>query len=264
MIQSILIGLDGSPRSENTLALGTRWARRTGALLIGVGVVDEAKIRKTVRTGPRESYLRVCRAEEQVVEARQRVTLALESFAQHCQRDGVSCRTLERTGEPGEAIAAEAEDIDLTILSQHHDATLDTVLHQSCRPIVAVPDNFAIRPNVVIAYDASPASVRALEAFQRSALEDWQIVTVVSVDADLAVASRHADEAVKYLRHFNTAAVARPLVSDRSIPEVLHAEVQDHNAGMLVMGAFGRAGAFSTSTTETILKQSAALLFLHH
>lgn len=272
MIQSILIGLDGSAGGENAVALGIRWARRTGAVLIGMGVVDEAAIRETVRKGPRESYLRICRAEEQVAEARQRVALVLRRFTQRCEGEGVSCQTLERAGDPAEAIAAQAEDIDLTLLAQHpafrsgtpNDPTLETVLHRSCRPVVAVPDNLSLNPNVVIAYDASPASVRALEGFQKSSLEDWKTVTVVSVAADVAVASRHAEEAVKYLQHFEIAAVPKPLLPDRPIAEILQTVVQEQNAGMLVLGSFARPHSFATSTTEQILQQSRSLLFLHH
>jgi hypothetical protein len=45
MLGSILIGLD-TPRQADTLVeLGIRWAKPTGATLVGLGIVDEPGIR---------------------------------------------------------------------------------------------------------------------------------------------------------------------------------------------------------------------------
>ena len=96
MIQTILVCMDGSSFSDNAISLGIRWARRTGAVLVGMGVVDEAMIRKDVRGGSHESSMRIQRAEDQVTEARQRVTRFLDSFAKRCEREQISCRVLRR------------------------------------------------------------------------------------------------------------------------------------------------------------------------
>ena len=44
MLKSILIGLDGSPSSTAALELGIQWAKRFNALLVGIGIVDDATI----------------------------------------------------------------------------------------------------------------------------------------------------------------------------------------------------------------------------
>ena len=45
MLKSILVGLDGSPSSAAAVELGIQWAKRFNALLVGLGIVDEATIR---------------------------------------------------------------------------------------------------------------------------------------------------------------------------------------------------------------------------
>ena len=45
MLSSILVGLDGSDYSHSAIEVGIYLARKTGALLVGLGVVDEPTIR---------------------------------------------------------------------------------------------------------------------------------------------------------------------------------------------------------------------------
>ena len=40
MLRSIVVGLDGSAYSAAAVALGIRWAQRSGAVLVGLGIID--------------------------------------------------------------------------------------------------------------------------------------------------------------------------------------------------------------------------------
>jgi len=44
MIRSMLIGLDGSSYSGVAIELGLQWSKKSGALLVGVGITDESMI----------------------------------------------------------------------------------------------------------------------------------------------------------------------------------------------------------------------------
>jgi nucleotide-binding universal stress UspA family protein len=278
MIQSILVPLDGSEYSETALVLGIRWARRTGATLVGLGIVDEPTICRPEATGIGGSSFKRHRDELRLKEARARIAGFLDRFTRQCAEASIPCRTLEHSGLPSERILFEAEDLDLTLLGQHTffhfetqreaDETLKAVLHGCRRPVVAVPRQLPESRAAVVAYDGSPPAVRALEAFQKSSLEDWQSVRVVSVADDLAKATRHAEEATRFLRFSNIPAEAQPLPASGSMDEVLLEQVRDANAGMLVMGAFGGsklAAWLSGSTTQQVLKEERSfLLFFHH
>jgi nucleotide-binding universal stress UspA family protein len=180
-------------------------------------------------------------------------------------------------GTPAECILAQAEDFDLTILGRRTyfhfatqtepDDTLTQVLRQIRRPVVAVCAPLPTSRSVLIAYDGSIPAVRALEAFARFPLEDWQAIHVVSVSDKMVNAGRSADEAANFLRHYQLPAESRPVVAPRATAELLLEQARAVDAAMLVMGAFGRSGikeALFGSKTEAILAKSDMLLFLHH
>src|SRR5262245_29244798 len=208
-MQSILVGLDGSPYSAAAVELGIRWARNTGATLVGLGIIDEPTICKGEPTGIGGSYYKRCRDQERLQDARRRVAGFLEQFTRNCGEAGVTSRTLEEVGLPSERLLFVGEDFDLTILGQltyfhfetqtKADEPLRVVLHESRRPVVAVCPKLPASLAVLIAYDASPGAVRALEAFQKTGLERWQPVRVVSADRDPAEATRRAEEAARFL-----------------------------------------------------------------
>ncbi len=277
MIRNMLIGLDGSPYAEAALDLGLRWARQSRAGLTGLAVVDEPTIRRGEPTGIGGSYYKVLRDEARLKDANQRVDWFLEQFSARCGEAGVAGQGLRKVGFPAEQILAETEDHDLLLLGQrtyfhfatqeYNDETLDVVLRNAHRPVVAVPMKKAGGGAVVLAYDATPPATRALEAFQQVGLFAGQTVHVVSVAHDEGDAIRRAEEATQFLRFHGFAAEARPLAPTRSVPKVLLEQVHRTRAGMLVMGAHGRSAfreAFFGSTTRTVLQQCETVVFLHH
>jgi nucleotide-binding universal stress UspA family protein len=278
MIRDILIGLDGSPYSQAAVELGIRWARRTQATLVGLGIVDEPSILQPEPTGIGGSHYKQLRDEALLGDARKRVDEFLEQFSQRCAEAGVPCRVLKDVGDPSQRIAFVAEDLDLTLLGQQTyfhfatqsspDRTLIQVLHEAHRPVVAVPEKLPEGRPVVVAYDGTPPAVRALQAFRASGLDEGQPVYVVSVAGDAATAARHAEEGANFLRFYQLAAEALPLIASKEVAELLLHEVTELGAGMLVMGAFGRAKYrefLFGSTTHTILTESKdVVLFLQH
>src|SRR5262249_49486993 len=152
-----------------------------------------------------------------------------------------SCRVLEQVGLPSERILAEAEDFDLTLLGQQTyfhfetqtdpDETLEVVLRNSRRPVVVANEKLPESRSVLVAYDGSPPAVRALEAFQRAGLDQWQTVRVVSVARDPAEATRRAEEATRFLRFYDIPAEARSLSASRPVAELLLEQVEDVKAG---------------------------------
>jgi nucleotide-binding universal stress UspA family protein len=140
------------------------------------------------------------------------------------------------------------------------------VLHRSHRPVVVVPNCELAGESTVVAYDASPAAVRALESFGRSGLDEGRPVYVVSVSGDSELARRRADEAVAYLDAFRIRATAIPSVGKSAAGPIL-AEAKTRVAGLIVMGAFGHQrseGLFGGSTTGRVLDSTQAPLFIHH
>jgi nucleotide-binding universal stress UspA family protein len=278
MLRTILVGLDGSAHSEAAVELGLRWARRTQAVLVGLGVIDEPTIRRPEPLGIGGSSWKGHRDAVLLEDARCCVAGFVERFSARCVHDGALFRVVQTAGVPAEEILQAAEDADLVLLGQRTyfrfetqvsaDGTLEAVLHRSPRPVVAVPPQLPDNRAVVVAYDARPPAVRALEAFQASGLYEGQTVYVISVSREAEAAVEWAEEGARFLRAGGMGALARPFQSSGPPAALLLAQVKELAAGLLVMGAYGRSRFTEVlfgSTTRTALEKSEnTLLFLHH
>ena len=75
MLRSILVGLDGSDYSRSAIDVGIYLARKTGGLLVGLGVVDEPTIREAEPrlVGGGVPYAEPVLYRERIAEARREV-----------------------------------------------------------------------------------------------------------------------------------------------------------------------------------------------
>ena len=277
MLQSILVGVDGSAYSTAAVELGIQWAQHSGAVLVGLGIIDAPTICKPQPVPLGGSAYKVHHDATLLADASHKVEQFLEDCAQRCAEAGVACQILQDTGLPAEHILLEAQQYDLIMLGQHTffhfetqqqpDTTLDTVLKQSPRPVVAVPATLPAGRVVVVAYDGSLHAVRALQMFQALGVVDSYEVHVVCVDAHKEKADLCVERAVTFLQGHNIVAQAHALATPESPAHVLLQYVQQVQAGLLVMGSSGRSTLrefFGGSVTRTMLRDSPVPLFLYH
>jgi nucleotide-binding universal stress UspA family protein len=277
MTQNILIGLDDSLSSEAALELGIHWAQRTGARLTGLAILDESALRRAEPAPLRLSAQSVLRGEEVRRDACRRVERLIERFVDRCARAEVPYGVVRKEGTAAEVMLGEAEDCDLTLLGQRThfhvegeegaDETLEAVLHNSHRPVVAVPLTAEQAEAVLVAYDGSPPAARALEAFQKSGIHEGQPVHVVSASRNWKEATQRAEEGARFLDFHGIPARPHPLKVGRVTAEALLAQASELDAGLVVMGAHGRSALWETffgSLTRDVLERSESVLFLHH
>ena len=256
--------------------LGIRWAGRTGVRLTGMGIIDEPTICRPEPTGigggPTTPARRLSAEGRRGPRGRFSRALCQPLHPGGCDLPGAAAHRPALRGNPvrGGGLrfdpAGSATYFHFETQTEP-DETLEVVLRKSPRPVVAVGSTVPESRSVVVAYDASPAAVRALEAFANAGLDLWETVRVVSVASEPAVAARRAEEGARFLRSHHLQAEGRSLPASRPVAELLLEQVQELNAGMLVMGAFGRwklAEFFSGSTTRTVLENSRAPVFLRH
>ena len=203
MLQSLLVGVDGSEYSEAAVELGIRWAQRSGTVLVGLGIIDAPTISKPQPVPLGGSAYKMHRDASLLADATHRVEHFLEHCARRCTEADVACQILEEIGLPAERILLEAQRYDLILLGQHTffhfetqpqpDDTLHAVLKHSPRPVVAVPATLPEGRAVVVAYDGSLHAARALHMFQAVGLDSSQDVHVVCVGP----AQEHAAQCVE-------------------------------------------------------------------
>lgn len=276
MIRGLLVGVDSSPDGEAALDLAIRWAQRFDAMVVGLGVVDEPGIR-----GPDESligptFLRRL-DQDLIAQSRRQVDLALERCALRCAEAGVAFKPLQDVGTPYVQILTEAQRYDLILLGQEThfrhgwetkgDDTLSQVLSALPRPVVAVPREVPEGESILVAYDGSLQAARTLGAFEATGLGRDRELNVLCAMEDQLTAARHADRASEFLRSHGLRAVPHTLSSFNSAAEAILDFARELQAGLLVMGAYGRPMLrefFLGSVTRTVLKSSTIPVFLYH
>ena len=118
MISKILAATDGSKSATQSLRYAVDFAKKIGAELIVLTVIDKSVfIRQSVPSSPRSNKL-----VEPIEDYMKRVAESyLQKAAKICEKNGVPSRTLVRTGHPVEEIIREAKrsKADLIILGSH-------------------------------------------------------------------------------------------------------------------------------------------------
>lgn len=277
-LRGILVGLDGSPHSAAAVRLGIALARQTGAMLVGLAIIDEPTIaaEEPALLGG-VPYADPVFYRERLADAHRQARGFLEQFSLECAEAGVPSKVLEDVGLPADEIALEAQRYDLVLMGQQtryhfevqerRDDTLVRVLRNSPRPVLVVPEVLREGQPVVVAYDGSTPAARALHAFESSGLGFGRPIHVISVGADRKAAARHAERAHDFLWMHDIPAVAHPVQSDAAPAGAILDLARTLDAGLMVLGPHGRSQFvefFLGSTTRTILEQSTVPLFLFH
>ena len=120
--------------------------------------------------------------------------------------------------------------------------------------------------SIVVAYDGSLQSSRALQAFVASGLGSGTQVHIVSV-GDRQDSTRCALRAITFLKSHGIEAVAQIMATSPSPGESILSKVRSLNAGMVVMGAYGDWAPrefFLGSVTCTLLNESPVPIFCFH
>jgi nucleotide-binding universal stress UspA family protein len=276
MLKSLLVGLDDSDYSAAAVDLGIRLAQENDALLAGVAVLCEPLFRDSTppeKLSPsyRPTY------EKLVAEAHQHCQTLLAKFDQQASAAQVRHATLEDVGLASEQLAIEAQRFDMLVLGQethfHFEATrkschtIQKLLHNPPRPIIAVPKQPLPGDGILIAYDGSIAASRSLHALVNCGLARGRVF-VLAIDLDNAVVATHvAERAVEYLAYHGVAAENIPVQSETPASQIILDEALSRGVRMIAMGAYGRAGIAEWlfgSTTRHVLETAPLPLFLYH
>ena len=262
MLKSIVVALDGSSSSANARRLAMDVARRTGASLVGLGVLDEPWI-----TAPRAMPIgggayQAHRNEELLSQGRVKIEQRVSDFHAECQAASLNHSAIGAAGDPVEQIDAEADRPDLRVPGRQpnfHGADGRDIRGTACRlltrhqrPLMVAPegDNLDGDPEkVVVAFDGSVTSSRAMHMFLLLGLADGREVHVVSVDSDEKKADGLAERGAALFRSHGLKVKAHGVhLTGRPSAAILGA-VASVGAGRLVMGAHGPPPPHTRSST---------------
>ncbi len=276
MLRRILVALDGSPYCERATELALRWAKQVQASLTGLGVIDEPEICAPEPVPIGGGAFKLELEETRLQEARVTIEAAVEQFRRRCQQEGIPCQGLVDVGLPVEQLTREAQRADLVVIGQQTHFRLDgepgrtvhALLKGPPRPVVVVPEQLPSRKNVLVAYDGSLQASRALWAFCQLGLhalfEQFHVLTLDDDQQRGVLVSRYATEMLQL--HGIDATPQVLSLSEGSADRMILRVAEERQAGLLVMGCYGRASLvewFLGTTTLHVIQQSTIPLFLY-
>ena len=257
-IKRILVPLPGSASHTGEIDTALSAAKALGAHVQALFISQPPPVtRRGVSVSEMATVASNLHAEELERTARE----AREVFAQACAAVGIPM--LSENGEPGSPLAAswrEAEGSYVEIAVQRA-AAFDLVvaasasvmeslmaiaeqsLLQTRRPVLLAPARLQsdLTDSVMIAWDESPECWHAVSAalpFMHLA----KSVRVISVDRDASNRQASQAEVLAYLRCHGIGATAQVVAPElRSVGDTLLAAGAEHEAGLMVMGAYSHS-----------------------
>jgi nucleotide-binding universal stress UspA family protein len=281
MLRSILLGLDSSASGIAALELGVQWSQQLSCRLVGISIVDGPGPSLHEERGSRTASGRGA-GSALAAEPGLKVAAGLreieDAFGRRCNAGGVDHRLVEEVGAPHVQILHVAQEHDLILLGQCSSfafgwegtpgETLGKVLQDSPRPVVFVPEPLRMGASIVIAYDGSVEAARGLASFTATGLCGGRAVHVIAAAslADRPQAVRYAERAIAFLKNHGIDATSHIVETMREPAEAILKTADGLDAGLLVMGAFGRSALrefILGSVTRTVLKESTIPVFCY-
>ncbi len=273
---SALVPLDGSESSSAVVEVAIQRAKEYDIRLVGMGIIDEPSITKKEPVPMGATYFKKERDEMLLEDASATVQNFLHEFLDACKSAGVSGSTKVVKGTPYDEICLESHRHDLIIMaSESHfhfetqlapDEVFKTIVRDSPRPMIAVPNEPSKGEKIMVGYDGSLQSARTLQMHYLLGMTKDREVEVITVHKDHAQAVFINQYAIDFYKARGVRAVSRPIDSNDSPADVILNELDPAFYRTLVMGSYGNTGlreVFFGSTSTKLLDNSPVPLFLY-
>jgi nucleotide-binding universal stress UspA family protein len=259
MIKRILVPLDPSPFSKAALDWACFMAKRHGAELSGLVVLDFPGIKRSIGPVPLGGSFYAARLQKSRVEdAEKRIHSLLSGFIKKCQSMGIDHSENLSQGVPSQCIIMESLYFDAVVMgmrthfhfetSDKHGDSLEKVLDHSITPIYGIPRNIQLpelpsyKMKVLVLFDGSMAAGHALQRFAQLALPDQSDVILLSSHEKQEVASGYLDKAELYLRRHSFRSIQKEWTAE-DIIRVLETDYLGQ-IDLVVTGAHSKKGLF--------------------
>ena len=246
MIDSILIATDGSECGMAAERCAITLASKLRATLTGITVVEDRFVRAPASEG---LNLPPFPEAEAAAYHRARADAILRRFSENAREAGVEVTCDVAQGTADDRIAERSLAASLTILGRDgrsdsargglFGSTAEAVTRKTTKPILIVPAGAKFAGPIVLGFDGSPGSKIAAKytVYLANGLSEQLHVFVDSKDKGRAVT--RFDDVRKLVSGLSSP--IRETSSTLGRPDVkLVDAAQDANAGLIVIGAFGR------------------------
>ncbi|HVP27839.1 MAG TPA: universal stress protein [Myxococcota bacterium] len=271
MIESILVATDGSSAALSAEAVAIDLAKRLGARLRGLTVIDD-RLRAALTTPDVGASFPGAAGLDAFLKAR--ADVIAERFAERTRAAGLAASCESAQGRPDDRIVESGAGDDLVVLGRHGQSAglptalpgsvTEAVLRKATRSVLVVPSGASLRGPLLLAYDASPGARRAAACAIELARRLGEPVHLFVDSKDKGRSRARFDDVRKLLAELPhrgseiSSTLGRP---DAKIVEAAEAL----GCGLVVMGAFGRnriSDHFLGSNASAVMRTSARPVLL--
>lgn len=277
MIKSILIAVDGAEYTDPVMKYAIYLAKAFQAKLNIVTVVDVRIFEWSVYLGvdgfapvmPSTSYL-----DESKLLLQEKAEKVLHKCVDMVRTENISYTASKLEGSPVEIISNQANIVDMIMLGARGEfakwgrsklmgATVEAISKECNKPLLISPKEFKPFKNILIPYDGSVNSNRALPYAGYFALNFKSVAHVFTVDTSLANANAILTEGKNYLQSYEVQ-IQTKARSGHADEEILNF-ANEKDMDLIVMGAYGHTRikeAILGSTTERVMRNATIPLLL--
>ena len=275
MIKKILVAQDGSAFGSSALEYAIWCARKFGASLSGIHVVDIVMLE-----GPFlhdlsasigfEPNLNFSAKMKEMLQAKS--ADILDSFESECAKAGVECETAVTTGLVAREISAHAKTADLVVMGTRGvneeferglvGSVTEGVIRGSSKPVLVVPKKFKAPERLMLAYDSTPHASKAMNSAAEWAMALGLPLTVVSVSVEQG-SDEYLNEAKDYLKGYKLATEFVQLIGDP--PALIEQYYREKAFDLLFMGVTSHSRIVEMifgSTTDEVMSSIEGPCFL--
>lgn len=249
MIKRILVALSGTPFTPSAVAHALELARRNDASVTGVTAVDAHRLQDVGPVPLGGGAAAHALAEHRLQITEERVEEQIGAFEEECRRVEVPFRVIRETGDCFEELKACWRYHDLTVLGlrgifeygvvHNPDDEVVRLIASGVRPILAVSEQYRQVDRVLIAYNGSMESAKAMKRFVQMRLWPEAELEIVCFDFHEAEARALLADAAEYCRAhgFEAATTSRA----ESPAEGVLAHATTTGASLIVIGSTARS-----------------------
>lgn len=275
MFKNILIPQDGSKHSETALSYGILLAKKFGAKVVGLYVVDAVAME-----GPFlhdlsgslgfEPYLNFSTKMQEILESNGDAILKV--FRETCEKEDVRNAGIQESGIVANTICEKAKTTDIIIMGRRginiqfdyglFGSTTEGVIRKSTKPVIIVSEEYSELSRPLLAYDGGVSSSRAMHSAAEFAKTLSLPLTVLTVtrEKDNGQILKGAQE---YLKAYDIITNFIPIQGDA--PNEIVRYCKENNHDILFMGVGSHSRIFELvigSTAEYVMRNVACPLFL--
>jgi nucleotide-binding universal stress UspA family protein len=278
MIKSILLAIDGSNYTEAILKYGIDLAQKIDAHLRVLTVIDIRIFEWAVAIGvegfapiiPSTTY-----QEESQKILEDKAEKVLERAGKVLAREGVSHDLEKASGSPVEIICDRSRLADLVIMGSRGEfgswrdkmlgATLEATTRLCIKPVMVTEKEYSPVTNILVAYDGSNNSNKALPWAGFLARQFDTPLTILTVGSDEESARSTLKEASEYLASYKLQKL-NTLAQEGDTEIKIVETCKEIKADLIIMGSYGhsriREAILGSSTVQVMRKAPVPVLMV--